>query len=379
MEANEIDGNDRQLRIQDLDQYLQQNGLEDGNNTNQQQLTQDQREFANRMKHEEDYKEKILREFWVKDELKSIDEQKDEIEEKEKLLESYRGQILTLIVSDPQKTIQVNLFQFAEKCDTIYALAKSDQWSNFMSHKECDQSMEPKITFELTQFDYESIHEFIALVEEKKTVEDISPDHIIECCRIGHFLQSHFLLEQIVDIIKQSIDSDNCASICVLADQLQVSSLMHASMEYVMDRLDIIKSHVIWDDFPQSLRHHVVTLRNAAQSSIITRGHTGKVMFTSSHEFLGIFSDTLREHKERLAEAKLRQEEIIQERRKSNETGGRYAREVDIYGGTVMDAAKKIHKQERRVQALETFYREQKSIFAKDQVGCGVFKSNFSL
>ena len=202
---------------------------------------------------------------------------------------------------------------------------------------------------------------------------------IIECCRIAHFLQSNLLLEEIVDIIKQSVDANNCASICVLADQLQVSSLMHASMEYVMDRLDIIKSHDIWDDFPQSLRHHVITLRTAAQSSIIARGSTAKVLFTSSHEFLGIFSDTLREHKERLAEAKLRQEEIIQERIKSNETRGRYTREVDVYGGAVMDAAKKIDKQEKRVQTLETFYREQKSIFAKDQVSDGAYKSNFTL
>ena len=150
-------------------------------------------------------------------------------------------------------------------------------------------------------------------------------------------------------------------------------------MEYVMDRLDIIKSHDIWDDFPQSLRHHVVTLRAAAHSSLIARGRTEKVLFTSSNEFLAIFFDTLREQKERLAEAKLRQEEIIEERKKSNETRGRYTREVDIYGGTVMDAAKKIEKQEKRVQTLETFYREQKSIFAKDQVGCGDYKSNFSL
>merc|ERR1712154_56443 len=103
----------------------------------------------------------------------------------------------------------------------------------------------PAITFALTQFDYESVQEFIALVDETKSVEDTTPDHIIECCRIAHFLQSNLLLEEIVDIIKQSVDANNCASICVLEDQLQVSSLMHASMEYVMDRLDIIKSHDI--------------------------------------------------------------------------------------------------------------------------------------
>jgi len=61
-----------------------------------------------------------------------------------------------------------------------------------------------------------------------------------------------------------------------------------------------------------------------------------------------------------LGEAKLRQEEIIQER---NVRGGRHR---DPMGGSVRDAALKIAKQESRIQTLECFFKEQKLIFASN-------------
>ena len=56
-------------------------------------------------------------------------------------------------------------------------------------------------------------------------------------------------------------------------------------------------------------------------------------------------------------------------------------KEMDVYGGSVMDAAMKIEKQERRVQTLELFYREQREIFSRDanRGGDGMFKSEFNL
>ena len=83
--------------------------------------------------------------------------------------------------------------------------------------------------------------------------------------------------------------------------------------------------------------------------------------------FLAIFSDNIREQRERLAEAKRRQEKIISDR-----TRNPRGRHRDPYGGSVKDAEIKIERQERRLQTLETFYQEQKLIFSGGGgSGCG--------
>ncbi len=378
--------------IQDLDHYLQQNGLghSDPNNN---ETTEDQREFAARMKQAESYKDGVLREFLEKDTLANQEKAKGKLCERNRIVKLCRDKKLVLVTAEDTIICDLSLALFVEKCETIYTLAKSDLWLGAMSkgashiegytNQNVHGRQENSIKFSLQQFDQDSIHEFISLLSEKhKSVQEIiNPEHIIECCKISHYLQCQSLLDQIVDIIQNSIDESNCASICILADQLQLPSLFHASMTYVMDSLDKIQTHDLWNDFPISLKHHILTLRNAAQSSLIGKGHTSRVVFTSSHEFLGIFHDTLREHKERLEDAKMRQHEIIQERIQLNQRRGRYSHEIDVYGGDVKDAAGKIEKQEKRVKTLETFYKEQKEIFSRDasSLGDGVFQSQFEL
>ncbi len=357
--------------LQDLDQYLQRNGIEEGGINGRSTL--DQREYEQRIRDEEAYKKKILSDFLQKDEVETSKNDAQKLQQKKQFLDSCLNESISIITSD--ETIRdVKLFPLVNSCDTLYAFA-SGQWSKSIQNIEPNNGGE-KLTFSLKEFDHTAVEEFLALVQGTKKCENISPENIIECCRIAHYLQSESLLEEIADIIKVSIDADNCAFICILADALQIPGLLQSSMRFVMDTLDKIKTDEIWDEFPESLKHHVITLRNAAHSSIIARGSQSKVFFSSSHEFLGIFSDTLREHKERLHEAKMRQEEIIQERRRWNETRGRYVKEIDVRGGSVKDAAIKIEKQERRVQTLERFYSEQKAIFSRDD---GAYKSSFSL
>ncbi len=358
-------------RIQDLDHYLQQNGLGHSNSNNSQDPTEDQRELASRIEEAESYKKDVLRGFLEMDEMDELDKEKEQIEERRNIVNSCLDAKMFIVT--PMEKITLTLATVVAKCDTIYALVKSDQWlpaasctNESKSNNDTSSSKKDNLSFSLIQFQHDSIIEFISLLQETKPIHDVHPDRIIECCKIAHYLQCDTIFLPIVDIIQESIDKANCASICLLADQLQIASLLNSSMEYVMDSLDKIQSHDIWNDFPESLQHHLLTLRNAAQSSIIGKGHKAKVMFTSSNEFLAIFSDTLREHKDRLYEAKLRQREIIQQRKRLNESRGRYAQEIDIYGGDVQDAARKIEKQEIRVQTLEIFYREQKEIFSKD-------------
>lgn len=234
--------------------------------------------------------------------------------------------------------------------------------------------------------------------EQSKSVEElIDTDHIIECCHISHFLQAREILEDIVTVIKSSIDSDNCTSICVLADELQIPSLLQASMKYVMERLDNIQQNQeLWEDIPIALRNQIATLKHAAESSIIGRGQTKEVIFSSGDEFLAIFHDTLTTMKERLKDAQQRQEEIIQERLRCGGDGGsgegeyttngalgrfskRFVQEKNVFGGSVEDAAIKIQKQEERIRTLQAFYDEQKAIFRRDLDGDGYYQGRFKL
>jgi len=420
---NANNGDHNLLQIQDLEHYLQQNGL-----LLQGSDTLDNQELARRIKIAESYKNKKLNEYLKIDSLKSKLEQRNAIDEKNRVLNLCRGRKMVIMTNgnDGEKKKErliVSMYHFVLHCDTIYAFVKSlDYWSNNttrMNDSSNEQSTTPnsEVSFMLDQFEYRAILEFIKLVHlfddeyydrmndvtndtssttnninhtkksTNKLDDVISPENIIECCKIAHYLQSTTILEQhIIPIIQSSIDSQNCASICILADQLQLPSLMNTSMSFVMEKLDDIQSDEdLWNDFPSTLQYHIQTLYNAAQSSIISRGRlssssaTKKVLFSSSDEFLSIFYDLLQENKERLKEAKQRQEEIINERIQYNQSRGRYAQEMDVYGGSVIDAAWKIEKQEQRVKTLETFYEEQKSIFSRDAKGDGVYKSSFSL
>mmetsp|Transcript_12394 Transcript_12394/g.13952 ORF Transcript_12394/g.13952 Transcript_12394/m.13952 type:complete len:470 (+) Transcript_12394:137-1546(+) len=434
--------------IQDLDHYVERNGLLNSDDNDNQEFTLGQSELAARLHEEEEYKNNILGEFLKKDgkfdddgiqyyeydnEGKgkgkgyAMNQPRHKMRkhfEKQQILKLCRGK--TISIETAQETIHdVSLMDMVEKCQTMYTFVHSNYyWSSSSSlsaektegttatstfkssvmpqkneSKNDDNDKLKKSTttkkaaetettpsfniqkFLLKQFDQNSVQELISVIQGIQTVQEIKSEDIIECCYIAHFLQADTILDEIVDIIKSSIDSSNCASICILADELTIPALFSSSMEYVMDTLDKIQSNNIWSDFPESLQHHIITLRNAAHSSIVGRGHQSKVIFTSKNEFLGIFFDTLREHKERLHEAKRRQQEIIEERMQLNVNTGRYVKEKDVYGGSVKDAAIKIEKQERRVKTLEVFYKEQKAIFSKDakKGGNSVYRSKFSL
>jgi len=156
-------------------------------------------------------------------------------------------------------------------------------------------------------------------------------------------------------------------------------SLFMSAMSYVLERLEDVQKDDVWNDFSPSLRNHVITLRNATKSSIVRQGQTNKALFTSSHEFLALFSDHVYEQRERLREAVERQNEIIKERKQRNKARGFFSRQDDVMGGSVVDAQKKIGKQEARIQTLEVFYREQKAIFAKDVTAEGRYERPFTL
>lgn len=349
--------------LQDLSHYLESNGIiqgSDGGSNHATYLKIDEITLAAKLKAEQEYEESIIRRF--------LDEDKASVpEEKIQLLTISKGK--TIQIKTKTCSYQMPLLKMVDQCDVIYSFVHS--------YHLLRNGKESELEFCLEQFCPNSVYSFLRLLGLDGVimkVQDIPSGEIIECCRIAHFLQCRNLLDPIVDLIKENVDAENCVSICLLADQLQIPALMNESMSLILDRLDMIQKNDLWNDFPLALKNHVITLRNAASSSIVGGGKQGRVLFTSGKEFLAIFSDIIREHRERLIEAKRRQQEIIDERTDRNKG---FVMPCDVHGGDVKDAAIKIAKQEARIRTLEAFYNEQKIIFSRDDDG--TYDGSFSL
>jgi hypothetical protein len=359
--------------LQDIEHHLEQNNvivgreqpLHDASDRGPQHdetpyRRQDLVELEATVNAQQQYQKEIIDKFIQEDQ--AIEKKKEQ--SKENLIQKCRGSYVSILTKNGMVIQDVQLDCLVSHCDTFLTLVRSDRWWASL--------IETEYSFSLEQFHMESVKEFLNVIEEKckpmhqrsKCMEElVGTDHIIECCHIAHFLQAKEILDDIVTVIKSSIDSDNCTSICVLADELQIPSLLQASMKYVMERLDNIQENKeLWEDIPIPLRNQIATLKHAAESSIVGRGQTKEVIFSSGDEFLAIFHDTLTGMKERLKDAKQRQKEIIQERlrhgvggfydddddddsgvreRTTNETLGRFSKrfveEKNVYGGSVKE------------------------------------------
>ncbi|KAL3817533.1 hypothetical protein ACHAXA_003706 [Cyclostephanos tholiformis] len=235
-----------------------------------------------------------------------------------------------------------------------------------------------------------------ALIREEK----IPGKHVVECLKLAHYLQCRVILETLTSILELSIDSRNCMAICSLADSLNLKSLFEASVNYVIERLDALQgtadpqggsetksslsndddhdaegeSNELWTSLPFELRCRILTMRNVMRSSVIGRGSkVSGLFFSSGAEFLAIFRETIRDQKERLAEAKERSEELVRERTeqwvaRSQRRGWLFDKSSDakmdfIHSSDLRYSFEKIEMQSRRLRTLEKFYEEQKAIF----------------
>ncbi|GMH67243.1 hypothetical protein TrST_g7383 [Triparma strigata] len=184
---------------------------------------------------------------------------------------------------------------------------------------------------------------------KEATEPNVDPENVLETLEVMHYLQSTVLLHSLSKFVEDKVDSSNAGSILMLSDRLQLPNLFEASVSHMTSSLDDIKKDECWDDFPTHLQNRLLTLRAAVSSSILGRGTKSKVFFSSAEEFLAIFSDNLRDQRERLREAKQRQAEVLVESR------GKSA--------SASDAANKIERQVSRIAVLQTFYTEQVQMF----------------
>ena len=244
-----------------------------------------------------------------------------------------------IVLTSANGSVEAEMRLLAAQCEGIYAFASS--------YKLFKDSSSPVISFSLEEYSLESVRAFVNTVTGLNTLQDLPPDCIVECCQIAHYLQCNSILEPIVQILVDAVDTDNCKLLLELADQLSLPSLFERSLSHMMQSLE--ETQDVWEDLPADLRDRVVLMKKAMQSSILTRG-SSRLYFNSLDEYLAMFAETLTYHRERLLDAKQRQDE---------EKGKYFVRSrIWQYNQS------KIDDQERRCRRLEQVMELQKKTFS---------------
>jgi hypothetical protein len=325
------------LPIQDLETWLLFNGLrndDDDDNNGVNDLNR-QEEIA-RFREHELYQQSIHEAAF-----------QDSIErEKEKLafLDTLQDISMDILTSDGVVE-NVSLRKLAERCEAILAFASS--------YDKFQKRQEKRVQFDLKHFPKQAVQEFVDVAVSNKEAGDIGTDSIIHCCQLAHYLLAFEVLREITDILMKSIDSNNCLSICQLADELHLDELFERSLAHMMDTMgNIQQDEQTWDELTPELRDRISAIKMAIESSIhsssrggSTAGSSRRLYFASLDEYLSIFAERVQYSKERLAEAKEQQNHAVK-----NTKGW-------------IDAQTKIEKQEVRVRTLERALAEQKKLF----------------
>ena len=307
----------------------------------------------------------------------------------------------TIETNEKEDVMEISLVEFEK--DAVVSLMDlllllHDQWQEKKSDSSSDEKTDVSSRKRRIDNDADETEQYITeLINHGK----ISERDIVECTKLAHYLQCSVVLDALTSILLNDIDSKNCMAMCSLADQLNLKSLFEASVNHVIERLDVFtptgtegsdddgekddggsgdddkkKDEIdeMWSSIPNELRSRVLTMRNVMRSSVIGRGSkVSGLFFSSGDEFLAIFRETIRDKKERLKDAQQRHEEVIGEREKEwnirSERRGTWfdrseaAKKSFIHGPDVKYALAKIEDQTKRLQTLESFYEEQKMIF----------------
>lgn len=321
------------LPLQDMEQWLEEHGLPDAASYGIGALSEaNVRESNQRLEEASAYQESVHQEIFGNQNDAGSQTNSD----RQRLLESINEDETIDLETSTGMIRGVSLKSVAFACDTILSLA---------SFRQTTQSKD-RLTFSLAQFQNKSVAEFVSLVLRKKCAQDVAADAVVECCQIACYVQCSAVLEAMVEILLQSIDNANCLSLCQLADQLHLPRLFERCMAQMMSSLGALQELSLWNDLTPELQNYIVTMEQIMKSSVLNKGNN-KLYFASLEEYLAIFAEHVQYYRERLAEAKERQNE-----------------EDDYSRGMAWtDAQIKIDKQEERFRTLEAVFREQKKMF----------------
>jgi hypothetical protein len=322
------------LQIQDFDEYLRNNGLGNGAEQESQPSESNRDAEASVFEEQSRYQASIHEAIFSEGEAEESLEQ----EKRQKLIDSW-SHVLIEVATASCIIPEIPLKPLAESCDTVFALGST--WNHFASSDSSDEKMQ----LSLEQFHTQSVREFLGLVMGNRRMEEIPADAVVDCCQIAHYLQNSTILEETVAILTHSIDTENCMSICQLADQLNLPTLFESALSYMMKSLGDMETNDAWEDLSGELKERIGIIQKAIQSSI--HSQRSRLYFSSLDEYLAIFAETVQYNRERLAEAK-------ESHSQSTSTGHAW-----------MDTQTKIERQERRVRTLEAVMKEQKKLFSK--------------
>jgi hypothetical protein len=325
-------------RLQDWDQWLRNNALISSHDADASSTRINSLELA-RFSALTRYQEA------VHDEIFAADEHQETLQRNERqgVIDSYASLLIDLTASDGIVR-DVSLQVLASSCDAIFAWASS--WKRF--HTTATPHTDDRRSFPLERFTYSSVLAFVHVVQGDQQVDNLTGDVIVDCCQIAHFLQNSTVLDATTAILEESIDTENCYSICQLADQLQLSQLFEKSLAHMMQTLgDIQGNQEAWDDLTPELRDRIVAIQAAIQSSVHSNS---RLFFSSLDEYLAMFAERVQYCRERLGQAKEENSHVT--------PGSHYHRDV----------SRKIAHQEQRVRTLQLALREQKKLFTSQKV-----------
>ena len=330
------------LAIQDEEDWIRQNGLGQHADYGQESLHNVQ-EARHRVQAEQSYEQQV-HERLFSDQFQ--EQQISDARVKQQQLDEWKDESIHVLTSSCSSPYTVNLGQFARSSDTVFALAKS------RPHYEASddrQQLQP-LSLSLLEYPDEAVQVFLEVIQVKDHSQQVSAastipsEHMVTCCHLAHYLQCTDILDKIVSILQQSIDSANCLPLCQLADQLQLHELLEWSLNHMMRTLGDLQEREVWGDLNPELQSRIRTIQTLLQG-----GH--KIYFSSFHEYLAILAEQVDYYKERLQDAERAQELHAPEQNRDSSRGYEYAQE-------------KIDKQQLRVQTLELVLMEHKKLFA---------------
>lgn len=280
----------------------------------------------------------------------------------DKLIESWQARTVKILCIDG--SLVGSLVEWASASDFVLAAGRQDARvgggeGELVLHLE--EFGLPSVKFFNEVYVKESPHDpppclgqpSVKLSNEVYVKEIPPPDLVIELLELARFVGCSKATEQLSDFVASNIDADNVASICQLADRLNLPSLFEESLSFIMKKLEDVRTHPFYSEMTNDLQRRLSAMQSMVKSSIIGSGQRSNLFFSSSDEFLSIFSDSLRDQRERLWEAKRRNDEVYHQRKWR---GPGSLESVNYAQG-------KIEKQEERLKTLEVFLAEQKKIF----------------
>ena len=268
-------------------------------------------------------------------------------------MEEWKGDKILIVTerstSEDESTnnnpLLLDLVSVARHSDMIYTLADSRQYF------EANQTKTDTLKLTLEPYSNHTVKNFFGMLLDESGDDNIysrdDGECLVNCCRLAHYLQCNTFLENIIDILVESVNSENCLSLLALADELTLPRLLESSLSYILEALphksmDSQEEKDIWHELHPELRHQVESMRTLLQTK-----NTCKLFFNSLPEYLALFSEQVQYYKERLHEARLQQAH-----RNPSSPAWQYAQE-------------KIDLQSQRVNTLVQVLEKQKRIFSR--------------